>query len=302
MAAYDKLMQRVADGARILTDGATGTEIERRGVPQLDNAWNGGGALSHPDILTQVHADYIRAGAEIIISNTFATALYALEDAGVDADFVAYNQRAVELAREAREMCHAPDVLVAGGLSYWTWSGRVPSLDEIRQSAEAQANIMTEAGADLLMLEMMVDHEQALIMYNAAARTGRPVWVGLSCARDSEGEMRLMHGDPIEPLLDALRELQAPLINIMHTEVEDVAACLDILDQNWSGPVGVYAHSARWVGQVTQFEGTIPPEVYARQAQIWMQRGVQLIGGCCRLGVAHIEALQPLVTAQSLGL
>ena len=53
MGGYDRLMGRIANGERILIDGATGTEIERRGVPQLENAWNGGGAL----ILTGKESD-----------------------------------------------------------------------------------------------------------------------------------------------------------------------------------------------------------------------------------------------------
>ena len=76
---YETIRQRLAAGERILIDGATGTEVERRGVPQLENAWNGGGALSHPDIVRDIHLDYIREGAEIVISNTFATTRHALE-------------------------------------------------------------------------------------------------------------------------------------------------------------------------------------------------------------------------------
>ena len=106
MSRYDKIMQRIAAGECILIDGATGTEAERRGVPQLDNAWNGGGALSHPDIVRQVHLDYLAAGAEMIISNSFATHLHALEAAGEEARFEAYNRRAVELAVEALSLIH----------------------------------------------------------------------------------------------------------------------------------------------------------------------------------------------------
>ena len=98
MNRYEKLMQRISAGEKIVIDGATGTEIERRGVPQLDNAWNGGGALSHPDILREVHREYIRHGAEVVISNTFATHYHALEDAGVEDRFEDYNRRGVELA------------------------------------------------------------------------------------------------------------------------------------------------------------------------------------------------------------
>ena len=95
MTRYDRLMTRIAAGECILMDGATGTEAERRGVPQLENAWNGGGALSHPDIIRRIHGDYLDAGAEIVISNSFATHLHALQDAGEAQHFQDYNRRAV---------------------------------------------------------------------------------------------------------------------------------------------------------------------------------------------------------------
>ena len=60
MTRYDRLMARLEAGETILIDGATGTEVGRRGVPELPNAWNGGAALSHPDVLREVHQDYIR--------------------------------------------------------------------------------------------------------------------------------------------------------------------------------------------------------------------------------------------------
>ena len=98
----DRLMDRLGAGELVVIDGATGTECERRGVPKLDGAWNGGAALSHPDVVRQIHRDYLEAGAELIIANTFATHRHALELAGVADDFVAYNRRGVELAVQAR--------------------------------------------------------------------------------------------------------------------------------------------------------------------------------------------------------
>ena len=83
MSRYDRLMERAKNAHVTLMDGATGTEVERRGVAQLNNAWNGGAALSDPDILRKVHEDYIQNGAQIIISNTFANAKHALIDATV---------------------------------------------------------------------------------------------------------------------------------------------------------------------------------------------------------------------------
>lgn len=91
MPRYNKLINRLRSGKKVLIDGGTGTEVERRGVPQLKNAWNGGGALSHPEIVRGIHEDYIQHGAEIVISNTFATSRNLLEDAGVPEPFYEYN-------------------------------------------------------------------------------------------------------------------------------------------------------------------------------------------------------------------
>ena len=78
MDRYSSLMKRANDGECILIDGASGTEGERRGGPQHKNAWNGAAALSDPEILRQIHEDYINLGAEIVISNTFSTNKHAL--------------------------------------------------------------------------------------------------------------------------------------------------------------------------------------------------------------------------------
>lgn len=295
MNRYERFMSRIANGEQVLIDGATGTEIERRGVPQLDNAWNGGGALSHPDVLRTVHEDYIREGAEIVISNTFATHRSALRDANVEDQFEELNRRGVEIAIEARERMQTPDVLVAGGISYWAWSGNWLDPEELKVPAEEQASIMANAGADLLMLEMMVDLERLLVTLDAAQTTSLPVWIGLSCKADEDGNMALMRGGLLADAIDAIKDANVPLINIMHTQVEDVGACLDIVKDRWHGPVGVYAHSAHWVGQVCHFDNTISPEDYAAHAKTWLDRGVQLIGGCCGMGVDHIRHLKKLV-------
>jgi methionine synthase I (cobalamin-dependent) len=103
MNGYEKLMSRIEAGERIVIDGATGTEVDRRGVPKIENAWNGGGTLSHPEVVREIHQDYIRHGAEIVISNTFPTHRHCLRDAGVEDQFEAYNRRAVSLpSRRAR--------------------------------------------------------------------------------------------------------------------------------------------------------------------------------------------------------
>ena len=291
MNRYKKLMQRIANNERILIDGATGTEVERRGVPQLDHAWNGGGALSHPDIVRQVHQDYIEQGAQIIISNTFGNNRHAMADAGLEEQFEIFNRRGVDLAVEARTKMHAMDVLVAGGISNWSWTGNHPKSDELFDSVLLQAQTMSDAGADLLMLEMMVDIERMLVTLDAAQGSGLPVWAGLSCKPDEEGVMCLLKGEKLTDCLAALEDKNIAVINIMHSEVEYIDACLDVLQEHWSGVTGVYAHTGKIIDTKWQFDDTISPNDYALAAKGWLERGVQVIGGCCGIRAEHIGAV-----------
>ncbi|MEM1047113.1 MAG: homocysteine S-methyltransferase family protein [Pseudomonadota bacterium] len=295
MTRYERLLDRLERGERILIDGATGTEIERLGVPQLDNAWNGGGALSHPDIVREVHEGYIRHGAEIIISNTFATSRHALRDAGVEHDFEAYNRRGVELACEARTRSGKHDVLVAGGVSYWSWTGNHPPLDSLRTSITEQAQIMAEAGADLLMLEMMVEIDRMLVTLEAAQTVGLPIWAGLTCEPDATGTICLEKGEPLTDALTVLANRNVPLVSIMHTDVKYIDACLDVLDEHWPGLVGVYAHSAEYGDGKWIYDDQISPEGYAEYSRNWLARDVRVIGGCCGIGTDHIAVLESLV-------
>ncbi|TNF86103.1 MAG: homocysteine S-methyltransferase family protein [Gammaproteobacteria bacterium] len=295
MSRYSQLMQRIHAGERILIDGATGTEIERRGVPQLHNAWNGGGALSHPDILRAVHEDYLSLGAEIIISNNFATHYYALRDAGVAERFEAYNRRGVELAIEARDNLQKPNALVAAGISYWSWSGNHPALEDLKTATERQVEILAAAGADLFMLEMMIDIDKMLILLDAAQSSGLPVWVGFTCEPDAQGVVCLRNGEPLSDALAAIGDRQVDLVNIMHTQVEHIDTCLDGLQSNWPGPIGVYAHTGEFVGDHLNFDSTISPADYCAAAGRWLDRGVSVIGGCCGIGPRHIEQLAKLV-------
>lgn len=294
---YQKLMSRMDAGELILIDGATGTEIERRGVPQLNNAWNGGGALSHPSIVREVHQDYIEAGSQIIISNTFATCEHTLRDAGMAEHFETLNRRGVELAVEARDQSQAPDVLVAGGISYWSFTGNKPSLSALSASVTDQAGIMKNAGADLLMLEMMIDIDRMCVTLEGALASDLPVWVGVTCKIDSQGVVCLRNGEPLSSALESLKTYTIPLISIMHTQVDIITECLSELNDSWAGSTGVYAHSRG--DRVTNhnkhawdFDGVISPEDYLQASNEWCAQGINALGCCCGLGVEHIKTLR----------
>ena len=295
MNSYQALMQRLEDGEQILIDGATGTEIERRGVPMVSNAWNGLGAKTHPGVVRSVHEDYIRSGAEIVISNTFSTSRHVLQDAGYEEHFELLNRRGVELPREARTNLETQHVLVAAGIAYLSFTGKTPPLPQLRSNLEDQAAIMADAGADLIMLEMMADIERTQIALEAAQKTGLPVWVGFSCKLDDSGEPQLLYGSSLAEWIEAIKDYDVPVIAVMHTEVEYIPACLAVMKAHWQGPYGVYAHSGKFVQPNWIFNDVISPEDYASAAKSWLEQGIQILGGCCGIGLEHIQLLKDIV-------
>lgn len=284
---------RLANHDVILIDGGTGTELERRDVPMVQDAWCGAACLTHPDVVREVHEAYIQTGAEVIIANTYASSRHLLAQAGLDEHFERLNTVAVELALEARDNVNVASkaVMVAGSISTSQMQGSQPPIEVARVNYLDQARIQAAAGVDMFILEMMRDITHTQLVLDAVKETGLPVWLGYSCVI-KEGEVCLIRQN--QPLVDALQAIQGQpieLIVIMHTQTEDIDACLDVLQANWDGPIGVYAHSGTFIHPNWQFIDTISPEAYADACLRWVERGVQVIGGCCGIGPEHIELL-----------
>jgi S-methylmethionine-dependent homocysteine/selenocysteine methylase len=277
------LRQRLAAGAVIVLDGGMGTEIQARGVPMNGEAWSALANVTEPDIVRGIHEDYIRAGAEVIIANTFPAGVGALAAAGMADRVVEINRAAVALAHDARERTGATDVAVAGSMSDMAVSGLSGARDDATSAAEAfrvQANALADAGVDLLVLEMMRSEAVAEPALRAAAETGLPVWFGVSIDESVD----------LNRLLD-LAEGRADAVMIMHTDADVAAEALPTVKRAWSGPVGAYPHVGDWTPPNWVF-GEITPAAFAEKVAPWVEDGAQVLGGCCGIGPAHIEALR----------
>ena len=214
MANYDKLKARIDNGEVIILDGAIGTELQAMGVPMHPASWCGPGNYTHPATVRQMHERYIRAGADIITTNTFNTLRPALEASGYPELVREINIRAVDAAIEARDRAAGDrPVYIAGSISC-----RIPvrdrrtgtllggtgygygaslSAEELRVYVDEQADILAESGIDFFLMEnMWADNESRLVAAEAAKATGLPVWVGFTASMALDGEtVRLSLGD-----------------------------------------------------------------------------------------------------------
>ena len=292
------LAERFSDPRPIILDGATSTELQRLGVPMSADTWSGLAAITHPGVLRALHVAYLRAGAEVIIANTYATAPQHVAAAGYGDRAREINLRSAELALEAREAAADGPAWVAGSLSLMAPGFRSANRQAPLEHAEGlgkQAEWLAEAGVDLLVLEMLRDIEWSGAAVDAAMSAGLPVWSGFSCAVDESGAVTTQ-GDVFEalPFEDALRAVTGrgeALVAVMHSEIDDTGPGLECARRVCEAPLGAWPNCGTIEPPNWQFENVATPEAFADVASGWVEDGVKVIGGCCGLGPDHIRAV-----------
>lgn len=296
----------LAAGKVLVIDGGMGTELQRRGVPMDEVAWSGTAVLSHPEVVRAVHEDYIRAGADVIITNTFGSTRQMLGGAGFGAQVEEVHRRAVALAKEARAAT-IDRVAIAGSLSpsppgfdRRAYPPPEAELAVYRESAQLLAN----SGVDLIALEMLEDTTHAPLAMRAALETGLPVWLGVSSrrvdgriVRFSESASEVLLAD----VLDVLVPMGPDVVTIMHSEIDAVSETLTLIRDHWDGPVGVYPESGYFTKPNWNFVDVIPPDDLAREARGWIDDGARVVGGCCGTGPEHIRALRSTMDTWNAG-
>ena len=292
------IAQRFTDPRPIILDGATSTELQRRGVPMSADTWSGLAAITHPDVLRKLHVEYLQAGAEVIIANTYAAAPQHVAAAGYGDRAREINLRSAELALEAREAAADGPAWVAGSLSLmapgFLSSNRQTPLEHA-EGLRRQAEWLAEAGVDLLVLEMLRDIEWSVAAVDAALSAGLPVWSGFSCVVDDGGALMTQGkvGEPV-PFEDALRAVTGrgeTLVAVMHSEIGDTGPGLECARRVCEAPLGAWPNCGTIEPPDWRFTDVAAPEAFADVAARWVGDGVKVVGGCCGLGPEHIRAM-----------
>jgi len=306
---YEAIREKLKRGETVLLDGGVGTEILRRGV-----YWRCHGIEQHPEVVRQVHLDYLAAGAEVIKTNTFLlnrraylNLFHGLEHMrhigppGLEHKAGKLLRQAVELACEARRLARrdADGVAIAGVISPLEHSFR-PDLSPPPNPCHAEhAEIvaqMKSAGVDFILLESMNCIREARASCEAALASGLPVWVSFVVRENG----RLLSKEPLGKALQAVERLGAEVVLVNCAPPADISKAVAFLRRHREGPSGAFAHIGRYdppswkFGFYPRFSGTeaFPPERYLKAAREWKKLGAQVIGGCCGTTPDHIRALR----------
>lgn len=300
------ITQRLTSDKIILIDGGVSTEIQKRGASMDPNVWSGLTTKSNPDAVREVHEEYIRAGSEVITANTYSCARHVLESIMLGHEAKLINFKSVQLAKEARENAAEDDVWIAGSMSSMPplTSDHEVALDaHAEASYMEQAEVLAEAGVDLIITEMIRDIENAKMVVRAATATGLPVWVGFSTMVDESSDdvrgLRWKNVDDIETphdfanIIDSVSEMGIQAAGIMHTRINGIDPALQILDKHWQGPKFAYAETGEFVPPDWHFEQACTPSDYVEEVGGWLDRHrLKIVGGCCGTGPEHIRRLR----------
>lgn len=289
----DTILNVLAAGQVIVCDGAMGTQLQARGLKAgaMPELWN----AEHPEVVTAIHADYVRAGARIVTANTFGGNRFRLAGAGLTDRLIELNRKGVEIARAAADgrAWVAGDIGPTGQLLEPYGDLSVAAAEDAYRE---QVTALAEAGVDLIMVETMNDIEEALCAVRMArAHTSLPVFCTFAFDARGRTMMGLRPGDAARRAADAGAHAvgancgEGPAAVIAALAGMREAVDLPLIAQANAGVPRLGDESAAvW---------DITPEQFAAHARTFVEAGARVVGGCCGTGPQHIAAAASAIAA-----
>lgn len=277
----NKNMDKSALSRPLLLDGATGTELQKRGMPRgvSTEAW----ILEHPKELLRLQRDYVEAGCQVLTAPTFGANPASLQRCGLGESVETVNRRLVHLSREAAQ----GKALVAGNLApcgLGEFGVREGRFEDVVENYKVQARALHNAGVDLYLVETMVDMAEARAAVLAIREVDeeRPVVVSFCC--DDEG--RTPSGVDVLAGLIVMQGMQVDAFGLNCAPAEVLLEQLERLAPYATIPLLAQPNGGDW-----------PEDWVERCAAL----GVRLFGGCCGTEAADIQRLHDALERVDIG-
>jgi 5-methyltetrahydrofolate--homocysteine methyltransferase len=300
-------LQAVRDRV-VIYDGAMGTNIQKRN-PTLDDYWGKENCsevlvLSRPDIIRDIHADFLRVGCDVVETNTFGATRLVLREFDLADRTQEINLAAVKLAKDAAQQFSSParPRFVAGSMGPTT---KLPSLghvgfDEMVAAYEEQALALIEGGVDILLIETAQDLLQAKIAtigaIEAMKKAGKRLPLQVQVTLQESGTMLL--GTEIGAALTALEPFDVDAIGLNcatgPAEMNDAVRYLGI---NSAKEISVLPNAGLPLNEGGHAVYKLSPEELASYHKHFVQDfGVRIVGGCCGTTPEHLKAVVDAVS------
>jgi homocysteine S-methyltransferase len=299
-------MTLVYTGTPIIIDGALATEMERRGADLHDSLWSARYLVERPELIRDVHLDYLNAGARVIITASYQASIPGFMARGLTyqaaADLIA---RSVELAHDARQRWSAlhPTAmyqpLIAGSIgpygAYTADGGEYRgkyglTAQQLRDFHRPRLEILLECGVDILACETIPDLDEAIVLAELIAEyPDATAWMSFSCPNDCT----TWAGQSLYDVAQEMRRYpQIIAIGSNCTAPQYMPGIITTFRQAGHDHIVVYPNSGEVYNAVdNQWYGTATCDDYVAAAHTWVAAGATIIGGCCRTNPETIAAL-----------
>jgi len=289
-----KLIQEIAKGKVLVSDGAWGTFLQKKGLTpgECPEVWN----ITRPDDVLDIAQSYIDAGADMIETNSFGGNLYKLKNYGLEHLVFKLNKAAAEISRKAAGTDH----LVLGSVGP---TGKLLLMEEVTEDElynafKEQSEALEAGGADAIVIETMTDLEEARIAVKAAKEnTACEVICTMTFDKILSGEFRTMMGISPKEMTEVLVEAGASVIgaNCGNGIADMIGIVKEIRQVNSS--ISILIHANAGLPHYCDGETTFPesPTDMASRVKEIIAAGATIIGGCCGTTPDHIFEVRQVV-------
>ena len=297
---------------RIL-DGGMSRELQRLGAELKQPEWSALALINAPDIVRQVHAEFIEAGADVVTTNSYALVPFHIGEDRFRKDGASLIALSGRLAREAADGS-GRKVTVAGSLPPIFGSYEPQNFDASR--VQDYLGVLVEnldPFVDVWLGETLSLIAEGEAVRQAVAKTGKPFWISFTLDDDTAqvngAEPKLRSGEAVRAAAEwaAGSGATALLFNCSKPEVMKAAvetAATTFKEKDASLEIGVYANAFEGEqGETAANEGLhstradLTDDIYSRFACTWADAGATMIGGCCGIGAAHIHKVAGALNA-----
>lgn len=292
------------DKSIILLDGGMGQELVRRSGVEPTPLWAARIMLDNPELVEQLHVDFIKSGAKVIVLNNYtATPARLARDATIDL-FAPIHNAAKEIALSARRTAGVEGIQIAGCLPPIVASYKAElapdaqaCLVQYRKLVAIQKDVI-----DLMFCETISTIREAVAAATAAREAGLVTVVSFSL--DDEHPERLRSGELLVDAVNAVEPLGVEAVTVNCSMPETVTAAMPLLVKAFP-IVGGYANGFQSIAALDAGGTTIglkarkdiTPKIYAEYALSWAEAGAKIIGGCCEVGPAHLAEVTRVLRA-----